>query len=164
MIEGCNIRWFEEKDLTRLHEIREAAFKPIFQSFRSIVGEKIAQIAISQDEREQAELLDRICHKKSAHDVFVVECVLEVVAFCSITVNPNSKVGEIGLNAVHPSHQGRSIGTWMYEFALEQLRSAGMLVATVGTGGDPSHAPAQRAYEKVGFGPAIPSVYLYQVL
>ena len=34
----------------------------------------------------------------------------------------------------------------------------------VGTGGDPSHAPARRAYEKAGFGPAIPSLYYYRAL
>ena len=38
------------------------------------------------------------------------------------------------------------------------------LVATVGTGGDPSHAPARRAYETAGFGPAIPSLTLYRLL
>lgn len=50
----------------------------------------------------------------------------------------------------------------MYDYA--QLRMAGMRVAEVGTGGDPSHAPARRAYAKAGFGPGIPSVYLYQEL
>lgn len=39
-----------------------------------------------------------------------------------------------------------------------------MALATVSTGGDPSHAPARRAYEKAGFGPGLPSVYLYRVL
>ncbi|MFB3103854.1 MAG: hypothetical protein ACE1ZA_02905, partial [Pseudomonadales bacterium] len=56
------------------------------------------------------------------------------------------------------------IGTWMYEYAVEQLREVGMRVAEVGTGGDPSHAPARRAYAKAGFGPGIPNVYLYQEL
>jgi hypothetical protein len=39
-----------------------------------------------------------------------------------------------------------------------------MALATVGTGGDPSHAPARRAYAKAGFGPAIPSLTLYRLL
>ena len=52
----------------------------------------------------------------------------------------------------------------MYELVLERMREQGMLLATVGTGGDPSHAPARRAYEKVGFGPALPSVWLYRRL
>ncbi len=47
---------------------------------------------------------------------------------------------------------------------LHAMREAGMRVATVGTGGDASHVPARRAYEKAGFGPAIPSLYLYRSL
>ncbi|MEM7223540.1 MAG: GNAT family N-acetyltransferase [Pseudomonadota bacterium] len=70
-------------------------------------------------------------------------------------------MGEIDLNAVDPDHQGSGVGAWMYAYALDRMKEAGMLVASVGTGGDPSHAPARRAYEKAGFGPAIPSVHLY---
>lgn len=44
------------------------------------------------------------------------------------------------------------------------MRNAGMRLPTMGTGGDPSHAPARRIYEKVGFGAAIPSVWLYKLL
>jgi hypothetical protein len=52
----------------------------------------------------------------------------------------------------------------MYDFALDRIREAGMRVATVGTGGDHSHAAARRALEKSGFGPALPGVYLYRSL
>ena len=31
-------------------------------------------------------------------------------------------------------------------------------------GGDPSHAPARRAYEKVGFSVHLPSIYMYRKL
>ncbi len=164
MIEQCNIRAFEHQDLSRLHEIREAAYTPVFKSFRSIVGEKIAAVALANAEREQGEFLDEICKADSAHEVFVVEHDAQIVAFCSITCNQETKVGVIDLNAAHPDCQGKGVGTWMYEYAVEQLRGAGMRVAEVGTGGDASHAPARRAYEKAGFGPGIPNVYLYQEL
>lgn len=36
--------------------------------------------------------------------------------------------------------------------------------ATVGTGGDPSHAAARRAYEKAGFDAVIPSVWMFRKL
>ena len=164
MIDQCNIRAFESQDLGRLHEIREEAYKPVFRSFRNIVGERIAAVALAHAEREQGEFLDEICQPDSAHEVFVVERGAEIVAFCSISLNQKTKVGVIDLNAVHPDCQGGGVGTWMYEYGLERLRTAGMLVAEVGTGGDSSHAPARRAYEKAGFGPGIPNVYLYQEL
>ncbi|WP_437957583.1 GNAT family N-acetyltransferase [Sorangium sp. So ce119] len=70
----------------------------------------------------------------------------------------------IGLNAVDPAHAGKGIGTAMYEFALARMRQSGMKVATVATGGDPSHAPARRAYRKAGFDVEIPSVWMCRKL
>jgi ribosomal protein S18 acetylase RimI-like enzyme len=164
MTAGCKIRPFEPDDLPRLHEIREAAYKPVFASFRAIVGETIAPAAFAGAEKEQADYLDKICDERSSHDVYVVEHGSQIAGFLSVTLNPESRVGEIDLNAVHPDFQGQGIGTLMYEFALERMREAGMTVATVGTGGDPSHAPARRAYERTGFGRGIASIYLYRRL
>jgi ribosomal protein S18 acetylase RimI-like enzyme len=76
-------------------------------------------------------------------------------------VNHTSRIGEIGNNAVHPDVQGRGIGPQMYRHALERLRELGMRFVKVGTGGDPAHAPARRAYEKVGFDVQLPGVEYY---
>jgi GNAT superfamily N-acetyltransferase len=70
----------------------------------------------------------------------------------SFSLNREKRVGEIGLNAVHPTYAGRGIGTRMYEFVIARMLENGMMLATVGTGGDPSHEPARRAYRKAGFG------------
>ena len=164
MTKKFDIRTFAGDDLAKLHEIREAAFKTVFQSFRELLGQEIAPIALADAEREQAQHLDQICKKGADHQVFVVEYGSELVAFCSLSLNQDSKIGEIDLNAVHPDHQGRGIGTRMYDHALDIMGKAGMRVATVGTGGDSSHAPARRAYEKAGFGPSIPNMYLYRSL
>ena len=82
----------------------------------------------------------------------------------SFTIDADKRTGEIGLNAVHPEHAGRGIGTEMYEHVMARMKERGLALATVGTGGDPSHAPARRAYEKAGFGREIPSVTLYRLL
>ena len=164
MIENLQIRTFLPSDLEKLHEIREAAFKTVFQSFRELLGQEIAPVALADAEREQAQHLDQICKQGADHHVFVVAYGSELVAFCSVSLNQNSKIGEIDLNAVHPDYQGKGIGTLMYDHALDIMRKAGMQVATVGTGGDSSHAPARRAYKKAGFGPAIPNMYLYRSL
>lgn len=165
MIENCHIRAFETSDLPQLHKVREVAFLPVFQSFRTMVGVKVASVAFVNAEREQMEHLDRICRAgSSSHEVFVVVSGEEVIAFCSFTLDANTKVGEIDLNAVHPDFQGKGIGSWMYSYVLDQMKHAGMRVATVGTGGDASHEPARKAYEKAGFGTPIPTLYLYKSL
>jgi hypothetical protein len=40
----------------------------------------------------------------------------------------------------------------------------GRVITQRGVGGDPSHIPARRAYEKAGFGPSLPNVWMYRVL
>jgi GNAT superfamily N-acetyltransferase len=161
---GLNIRPFAPGDLPAMQRVREAAFRPVFQSFRDIVGEEIAALAFAHVDAEQAKLLDGICGTASGHRVLVGTIGGEVVGFVSFTIDADKRVGEIGLNAVHPEHAGRGIGTMMYEHVLTLMRELGMALATVGAGSDPGHAPARRAYEKAGFGPALPSVWLYRLL
>jgi GNAT superfamily N-acetyltransferase len=158
------IRALEPGDLPALQAIRRAAFEPVFRSFRDIVGEKIAALALVDADAEQAKHLDDICVADSGHHVLVVTLDGNTVAFVSYTIDANKRTGEIGLNAVHPDYAGKGIGTWMYDYVLARMTELGMAVAVVGTGGDSSHAPARRAYEKAGFGPSIPSIYLYKLL
>ena len=110
------------------------------------------------------ELLARLCDSKSPEKVYVALLNGNIVGFVSIALDEEKRIGEIGLNAVHPDYSGRGVGTLLYEFAIGEMKRAGMGVAVVATGGDPSHAPARRAYEKVGFGPSIPSVEMYRLL
>lgn len=164
MDESYTFRGFAPRDLPRLHEVREAAFEPVFSSFRKVVGSEVAERALCHLEDEQAEVLNRICKKDSSDELFVVVAGGEIVGFCALTVDKETKVGEIGLNAVAPEFQGRGIGTAMYAHALDRMRKAGMRAASVGTGGDEGHGPARRAYEKAGFGSALPTLWMYRTL
>lgn len=161
---GLTIRPFVPDDLPALQRVRQAAFNPVFRSFRDIVGERIAALGLADAEAEQAQHLDDLCHSNSMSQVFVAVIGEEIAGFCSFTMDADKRIGEIGLNAVHPDHAGEGVGTRMYEDALARMKEQGMALATVSTGGDVSHAPARRAYEKAGFGTGLPSVYLYRVL
>lgn len=158
------IRPYTKADLPTLHVIRNAAFAPVFASFRDIVGPEIAALGLATAEKEQGELLEAIAKPDSGHTIAVAEIDGAPVAFVSWKTDTATKIGEITLNAVHPDHGGRGLGTALYDHALAALKAAGMELATVGTGGDPSHAPARRAYEKAGFTVGLPSVYLYRRL
>ncbi|MDH3581802.1 MAG: GNAT family N-acetyltransferase [Hyphomicrobiales bacterium] len=162
--ERVEIRPFRTDDLGALQHIREMAFRPIFQSFRDTVGPTIARIAFAQAEKEQAQLLDEICQPDSPQQVFVALRASRIIGFVSLSLDHDQKIGEIGLNAVHPEFAGQGVGTQLYDFALCRMKSADMKVAVVGTGGDPGHAAARRAYAKAGFGPAIPSLWMYRSL
>jgi len=157
-------RAFAPADLPTLHAIRAAAFAPIFASFRSIVGPEIAALGLATAEQEQADLLDAIAKLDSSHAIAIAESGSTIIGFVSWKNDPATKIGEITLNAVHPDYGGKGVGTALYEHALAALKAAGMQLATVGTGGDPSHDPARRAYEKAGFTKHIPSIYMYRRL
>ena len=151
-------------DLPRLDDVRQAAFAPVFASFRAILGEDLYHLAQAREDEAQGQLLASLLVPDSGWEVYAAERAGVVVGFVAVQLNPDTHVGEIGLNAVHPHHAGQGVGTAMYDFAIARMQEAGMRVATVATGADPSHAPARRAYEKAGFTAHIPSVWLYRRL
>jgi ribosomal protein S18 acetylase RimI-like enzyme len=158
------IRPVNEQDAARLESIRAAAFAPVFASFRALLGDEIYELAQAREDSAQAALLTSLLATASGWEVFVAEYAGEIAGFVSVQLNHETHIGEIGLNAVHPTYASQGIGTTMYEFATAHMKEAGMQVATVSTGGDPSHAPARRAYEKAGFNRYIPSVWMCRKL
>jgi len=158
------IRPVEPGELDVLQQIRVLAFAPVFRSFRDSLGAEIADVALASAEAEQAQELEKLCDPATRQDVFVAVVHGTILGFVSLSLDHEKAIGEIGLNAVHPDHAGRGIGTALYRFALERMTEAGMRVAAVGTGGDPAHAAARRAYQKAGFGPSIPGLYMYRSL
>jgi RimJ/RimL family protein N-acetyltransferase len=154
----------QTEDTARLEAIRREAFAPVCASFRAILGDEIYDLAQAREDEAQVDLLASMLSRESGWEVYVVEVADEVVGFVCFLLNDDTKLGEIGLNAVDPSHAGKGIGTEMYKFTVAQMKEAGMKVATVSTGGDPSHAPARRAYRKAGFLAEIPSVWMCRTL
>ena len=161
---ALSIRSARDGDAPFLQQIRRAAFVPVFASFRAILGDDIASVTQARDDQAQAEYLASVLKPDSGWELFVAEQAGVIVGFVSIQLNQETLIGEIGLNAVHPDRAGAGIGTAMYRVVLQRMRQAGMRVATVSTGGDSSHAPARRAYEKAGFNVGIPSIWLCQEL
>jgi GNAT superfamily N-acetyltransferase len=164
MSERVAFRPIEPHDVAAMQAVRKAAYAPVFQSFRDIVGPDIAAVAFTKADEEHAAYLESLCEPQDGRHLFVALVENKIVGFCTYTLNREKRTGEIGLNGVHPDHAGHGIGAKMYEFALDRMKEAGILIAEVGTGGDTSHAAARRAYEKVGFGPRIPSVTYYKLL
>jgi ribosomal protein S18 acetylase RimI-like enzyme len=82
-----------------------------------------------------------------------------VAGWSTWQTDESRSIGTIGYNGVHPDFRGRGIGTELVRLALEQIRSAGMRIATVTTGLNEGHAAARAVYEKLGFQPLVESIY-----
>tara|TARA_A100001037_G_scaffold169128_1_gene151857 strand:- start:106 stop:327 length:222 start_codon:yes stop_codon:yes gene_type:complete len=66
-------------------------------------------------------------------------------------MNYHEGVAEIGNKAIAPKFHGSGLGTEMYRFVLELMRSSEKKDGIVTIGNDDAYAPAKRAYETVGF-------------
>ena len=88
----------------------------------------------------------------------------KVAGFITYRMDTNLGMGEILANAVSSDFRGMGIGPKMYDFILAKMREEGMKYVTVSTGLDDGHAPARKAYEKMGFKKNLPSVKYYMEL
>lgn len=158
------IRPFKPDDLPALHEIRAAAFAPVFRSFRDFLGPAIADGALAAAEQERADHPNDLCDPETPRRVFVVWQEGAPVGLSGLTLDHDAKAGEIALNCVHPNHAAQGTGAALYEHLLDIMRAEGVDAATAATGGDPSHTPARRAYEKAALTAPPPTVWLYQEL
>lgn len=152
------------EDEPRLQAIRRAAFAPVFASFRLILGDELYELAQRREDDAQEALLTSLLARDSTWELYVAESGREVVGFVSVRLNTETGIGEIGLNAVDPPGGNAGIGTAMYELAVRRMTESGMKVATVATGGDPSHEAARCAYRKAGFDKVIPNVWMVRKL
>lgn len=50
----------------------------------------------------------------------------------------------------------------MYDYVIEEMKTKGVKTVSVTTGLDDAHAPARRAYEKLGFEKVLNSVTYYK--
>ncbi|MCV6598629.1 MAG: GNAT family N-acetyltransferase [Mangrovicoccus sp.] len=164
MIQACRIRPYRQSDLPQIQSIAARAFAPIFSSVRETITEPLVSIAYGEAEAEQHSHLAALSETADPRDLLVVECGGDIVGFGHIVLNPSRKIGELGINAIDPIHQGKGYGRKLHKAMLDRMRATGMRVATVGTGVDAAHAPARRAYDRAGFTEQLPSVFLYRPL
>lgn len=156
------IRPYVDSDWQSVLEICLLAFAPIHESFESLLGSELFRLVYPDWKASQQKYLHSLTEQDKGR-LFVAEENGVVAGFIHYEVSVDGQSGKIGLNAVHPTHQRKGIGTLMYCHVLDIMRSAGVKYAHVDTGGDGSHVPARRAYEQLRFVP-IPLVHYYKRL
>ena len=152
MAEGAvDIREFEERDLDAVIEFSLRAWEPVFVSLRTVLGDDVF-LRLHPDWRgDQAEAVKSTC-TNSERKVFVGVTDDRPVGFVAVALNAfHERMGWIEIIGVDPDYQRRGVGSRLTEAALEHMRSHGMDIAVVETGGDPGHAPARAVYEAAGF-------------
>ena len=158
-----SIRRARDTDVKALVELTLLAFVPVFDSFRNVLGPAI-YTRIWPDWRVcQREAVEAFCRDPGNRVVLVAEVDGTVVGLIVYQPQAAGSTAEVVFLAVHPKYQNRGIGARLNERALEEMRLAGAKLAVVETGGECSHAPARRAYDKAGY-TALPLVRYFKEL
>jgi GNAT superfamily N-acetyltransferase len=148
---AIEIREFREGDLETVVEFSLRTWAPVFASVRDALGDDIFLRLHPDWKANQAEAVRSSC-TDDEHDVFVAVASGRPVGFVAIALNAvHERMGVIDIIGVDPDYQQRGISSRLTKFATEHMRSRGMEIAMVETGGDPGHAPARAAYETAGF-------------
>lgn len=157
------IRPVRDDDIEEVVRLSLLAWEPVFDSFKQILGAGIYAVLYPDWRTSQADAIAAICRDGERTTVLVAEVDGAVVGFIAYELNEKDRVGEVQYLAVLPEYQNQGIGTELNNFVLEEMKASGMKLAVVGTGGDPSHAPARRSYEKAGY-TGLPLVRYYKEL
>ncbi len=140
------------------------AWAPVFESFRTVMGEQVFRSVYPDWPVSQAEAVAVSCRAEAA-DVFVAQVQGRPVGYVAVVFHHEGAAacGEIDMLAVDPDHANAGIGSTLTAFAVEHVRACGAVLAVVSTGGDPGHAAARRTYEKAG-STALPTARYYRSL
>jgi ribosomal protein S18 acetylase RimI-like enzyme len=159
---NLQIRPLVDDDVEAVVQLSLRAWEPVFASFRQVLGDAIYLKIYPDWTTQQRAAVEAGCRAPEG-SVWVAEVDGSVAGFITYKLNMEAKTGEVEFLAVDPAYQNRGIGTALNTFVLGKMRESGILLAEVGTGGDPGHAAARRSYEKAGY-TALPIVRYYQDL
>jgi predicted kinase/GNAT superfamily N-acetyltransferase len=157
------VRPYLDSDWDAVLEICILAFTPVHESFERLLGAGLFALVYPDWKASNMDYLTSLINSDARDRFLVAERNGSALGFIHYEVDSTKQRGTIGINAVHPAHQSKGIGSLMYGHVLQIMRAQGMKYVTVETGGDPSHAPARRAYEKARFVP-IPVVHYFKTL
>lgn len=160
---GAIIRPVTPADIEPLVDLSLRAWAPVDDSFKSILGAVIYRRQYPDWPTSQAEAVRRVCTSEDLA-TFVIELEGTSAGFVAVgTLAGEPSMGKIDMIAVDPTFQRRGLARDLMSFAVDLITERGMSLATIFTGGDPSHEPARRLYESTGF-TALRTVRYYRAL
>ena len=146
-----SIRPYAEGDLERIQDIAELAWKPIFDSYRNLLGDEILNQTRPLAEKDKRGQLESWVKNHPDLTIVAVDNDQKIIGFATWYLNTERKIGIINNNAVDKTSGYKGVGQALYAELFRIFKEAGMTLAQVTTGLDEGHAPARRAYHRAGF-------------
>jgi GNAT superfamily N-acetyltransferase len=163
-VDDIDVRAFEESDLEPVVELSLRAWKPVFESMRTVLGDEIfARLHQPDWTTLQAQAVRTSC-TSGDYEVFVAVADGRPVGFATVALNAfHEGMGVVDMIAVDPAYQRRGVARQLMDRCAAHMRAHGMDIAAVGTGGDPGHGPARALYEALDYSP-LPGVRYLKLL
>lgn len=161
---AVELRAYEDSDLDAIVEFSLRAWKPVFESVRTVLGDALfTRLHQPEWTTLQAEAVRSSC-TSDEHDAFVAVVDGRPVGFATVALNAfHERMGVVDMIAVDPAYQQRGIARQLMNRCAEHMQVNGMDIAAVGTGGDSGHAPARALYEALEYAP-LPGVRYLKLL
>ena len=118
-------------DIVAVVEFSLRAWAPVFESFRTVLGERVYHALYPDWATSQVHAVEAVCQDECA-DVWVAERHGRPVEYVAVRVHAEDRTGEIEMMAVDPLVQRQGIGTALTRFAVQQLRDAGVRPCSAG--------------------------------
>jgi GNAT superfamily N-acetyltransferase len=145
------IHRFEPKHLDAVVELAVRAWAPVFPLMKEDVADYVYDAFYPEGwEVRQRKDVEAVC-RDEATDVWVALIEDELAGFVGLRAHDEDCMGEVHIIAVDPAFQRRGVGGALLDFSFEWMRSRGLAMAMVETGGDRGHAPSRATYESAGF-------------
>lgn len=150
----CTIRRLVHTDVETVVAFSLAAWAPVFASFEAELGQDVYRLIYPDWRSVQATAIEAVCTAPES-DVWVAVVDGRAVGFVAVGFIDEgvTRAGEISMVAVGPGYQGAGVGSALVRRAVAEIKSQGVDLAVIATGGDSGHAPARALYEKLDFKP-----------
>lgn len=148
---SVHIRSLVAGDVDEIVALSLRAWEPVFDSLQLVLGHRLFGELRGDDWRPGQAAAVRTTLEDATVQTWVAEIGGAVRGFASAKHEPDEKMGEILMVAVHPEYQHRGIATELTEAATSWMAEHGARVVMVETGGDFGHAAARATYEGAGF-------------
>jgi ribosomal protein S18 acetylase RimI-like enzyme len=119
----ATIRPLTPADTAAVVEFSLRAWAPVFESFLTVLGERVYQALYPDWAATQACAVEAVCQDDTAA-VWVAEQDARPVGYVAVRIHEDG-TGEIDMLAVDPRVQRQGIGTALTVFAMQRLREGG---------------------------------------
>ena len=141
---------YNSKHLEEIVRLSLRAWAPVFQSIEIEMGPATYRQYYPDWRASQKEAVESVCRNENM-PVWTALSHGKPVGFVAVKRHDEGSLGEIYMVAVEPEAQGRGIASRLIDTATARMKNEGFNMCIIDTGMDPGHAPARRAYEKLGF-------------